>query len=122
SAIAYGNHFKNGYFGTDNSGTGYGLDWDFIIIHESAHEWFGNNITAKDIADSWIHESFTTYAEALFVECRNGKEAATAYLKGLRNNIQNRRPLIGHYGVNDSGPADIYYKGANLLLTIRTII
>jgi len=122
SAIAYGNQYKNGYLGNDNSGTGYGQSWDFIIIHESAHEWFGNNITAKDIADSWIHESFTTYAEAIFVECHEGKKAATAYIKGLRNRIHNKLPMLGHYGVNDSGPPDIYYKGANLLQTIRTVI
>lgn len=122
SAVAYGNQYKNGYLGRDNSGTGYGKDWDFIIIHESGHEWFGNNITSKDIADSWIHEGFTTYSEALFVECKHGKKAGEAYVKGLRKLIQNQRPLVGVFGVDDDGPADIYYKGANILQTIRSII
>ncbi len=122
SAVAYGNQFRNGYLGRDNSGTGYGKDWDFIIIHESGHEWFGNNITSKDIADSWIHEGFTTYSEALFVECKHGKKAGEAYVKGLRNLIQNKTPLVGVSGVDDNRPADIYYKGANILQTIRSII
>lgn len=122
SAVAYGNQYKNGYLGRDNSGTGYGKDWDFIIIHESGHEWFGNNITSKDIADSWIHEGFTTYSEALFVECRHGKKAGETYVKGLRSLIQNKTPLIGVLGVDDDGPADIYYKGANILQTARSLI
>lgn len=122
SAVAYGNRYENGYLGRDNSGTGYGKDWDFIIIHESGHEWFGNNITAKDIADSWIHEGFTTYSEALFVECRYGKKAGEAYVKGLRNLIKNETPLIGVLGVDDDGPTDIYYKGANILQTVRSVI
>lgn len=122
SAIAYGNQYKNGYLGNDPSRTGYGMDWDFIVIHESGHEWFGNNITAKDIADAWIHEGFTTYSEALFVECKHGKEAADAYLKGLRRSIQNTAPMVGTVGVNDHSPTDVYYKGANVLQTVRTVI
>lgn len=122
SAVAYGNQFKNGYLGRDISGTGFGLDWDFIIIHESGHEWFGNNITAKDITDSWIHEGFTTYSEALFAEYRHGKAAGEAYVKGLRLSIQNKAPLVGTYGVDDDGPGDIYNKGANIIQTIRTVI
>ena len=122
SAVAYGNQYENGYLKRDISGSGFGLDWDFIIIHESGHEWFGNNITAKDIADAWIHEGFTTYAEAIFVECKHGKKAAEAYVKGLRRGIQNREPIVGKRGVDHSGGRDIYNKGANILQTIRTVI
>ncbi|MGV3509295.1 MAG: M1 family metallopeptidase [Sphingobacteriaceae bacterium] len=122
SAIAYGNHYKKGYNGKDLSGTGLGLSWDFIIVHESGHEWFGNNITAKDIADMWIHESFTNYAEALFVESKYGKAAGAKYIKGLRKNIQNNSPIIGKYHVNKEGSGDMYNKGANMLHTIRSII
>ena len=88
SAVAYGNHYLNGYLGRDRSATGWGSKWDFIIIHESGHEWFGNNITTKDIADMWVHESFTTYSEALFVESQYGKPAGQEYLHGQRRNIQ----------------------------------
>ena len=121
SAVAYGNKYRKGYLGTDLSGTGIGLRWDFIIIHETGHEWFGNSITAADIADMWIHEAFTTYSEAVYIECRWGKEDALEYLKGIRKNIGNYAPLIGTYGVNSEGSSDMYYKGANLLNTIRSI-
>lgn len=122
SAVAYGNHYVNGYLGNDLSGTGIGLKFDFIIIHESAHEWFGNSITAADIADMWIHEGFTTYAEAVYVECQWGKEAALDYLFGLRKIIMNNSPIIGDYGVNDEGSGDMYSKGANMLNTIRSVV
>jgi aminopeptidase N len=122
SAVAYGNNYKKGYSGRDWSDTGLGLDWDFLIIHESGHEWFGNNITSKDIADMWIHESFTCYSEALFVESKSGKQAATQYIKGIRRNIRNDTPIIGPYNVNKEGSGDMYFKGANILHTIRTII
>lgn len=122
SAVAYGNHFKNGYLGRDLSGTGVGLKWDFIIIHESGHEWFGNSITAADIADMWIHESFTTYSESVYIECRWGKKDALTYLKGIRKNIMNNAPIIGDYGVNSEGSGDMYYKGANMLNTLRSVI
>ncbi|TZF83293.1 M1 family metallopeptidase [Pedobacter sp. BS3] len=122
SAVAYGNDYKNGYRGSDLSGTGLGLSWDYIIIHESGHEWFGNSITAKDIADMWIHEAFTMYAEGLFVECNKGKEAGAAYIAGLRKNVLNDKPIIGPYGVNTEGSSDMYYKGANMLQTIRSVI
>ena len=122
SAVAYGNEFKKGYLGRDLSGTGHGLNWDFIIIHESGHEWFGNNITSKDIADMWVHEGFTTYSEALFVESTAGKKAANEYVIGLRKNISNDIPLIGPYGVNKEGSSDMYPKGANLIHTIRQLI
>ncbi len=122
SAIAYGNKYKQGYLGQDLSGTGWGLKWDFIIVHESGHEWFGNNITSKDIADMWIHESFTNYSESLFTEYWYGKKAGAEYVVGLRKNILNDQPIIGPYGVNKEGSSDMYYKGANMLHTIRQII
>jgi aminopeptidase N len=122
SGTAYGNHFLNGYLGNDLSGTGWGLKWDFIIVHESAHEWFGNNITSKDLADMWIHESFANYAESLFVEKFYGKQAGQEYVHGTRANIQNDGPIVGVYGVNKEGSGDMYYKGGNLLNMIRTII
>ncbi|MDT0687064.1 M1 family metallopeptidase [Autumnicola psychrophila] len=121
SAVAYGNHYMNGYLGNDLSGTGHGLSWDYIIIHESGHEWYGNSITTKDIADMWVHEGFTSYTEAIFVECEQGKENALEYLEGLRRNINNQSPIIGDYGVNAEGSGDMYAKGANLLNTIRSI-
>jgi aminopeptidase N len=122
SATAYGNHYKNGYSGYDLSGTGWGLKWDYIIVHESGHEWFGNNITAKDLADMWIHESFTCYSESLFIENVYGKKAGQEYVKGLRRNINNDSPVVGFYGVNKEGSTDMYYKGAVLLNMVRTII
>lgn len=122
SAVAYGNHYQNGYLGRDLSGTGWGLKWDFIIVHESGHEWFANNITSKDIADMWIHESFTNYSESLFTGCRYGKEAGSEYVIGTRRAIRNDTPIIGPYGVNKEGSSDMYYKGGNMLNTIRYII
>ncbi|RZK42947.1 MAG: M1 family peptidase [Hymenobacter sp.] len=122
SAVAYGNKYQNGYLGRDRSGTGWGEKWDFIIIHESGHEWFGNNITSKDIADMWVHESFTTYSEALFVESRFGKPAGQEYLHGQRRNIQNDGPITGPYGVNKEGSGDMYDKGSNLLNMLRTAL
>lgn len=122
SAVAYGNGFKKGYLGRDLSGTGHGLKWDFITIHESGHEWFGNNITSKDIADMWIHEGFTDYSETLFTECSENKQAGNEYVIGLRKNIANDAPIIGPYDVNKEGSGDMYYKGANLIHTIRQLI
>jgi aminopeptidase N len=101
------------------------MKWDFIIVHESGHEWFGNNITAKDIADMWLHEGFTAYSEVLFTEYYYGKEAATAYVTGVRRSIDNKFPIIGAYNVNDdpsNRSTDMYYKGSNMLHTIRQII
>jgi aminopeptidase N len=122
SAVAYGNEFQMGYKGKDLSGTGQGLKWDFIIVHESGHEWFGNNITTKDIADMWVHESFTNYSETLFTECEFGPAAGTEYLLGCRKNIKNDIPIIGPYNVNTEGSGDMYYKGGTLLHMIRQII
>ncbi len=120
SGIAYGNKFENGYLGRDLSGSGWGLKWDFIIVHEAGHEWFGNNITEKDVADMWIHEAFTAYSETLFTETYYGKEAASEYVRGTRKAIQNDIPIIGVYGVNQEGSGDMYYKGANMIHTLRT--
>lgn len=122
SAVAYGNHFLNGYLGRDLSLTGWGLKWDYIIVHESGHEWFGNNITAKDLADMWIHESFTCYSEGLFVDYQYGKKAGEEYIHGQRQGIQNSSPIVGVYGVNKEGSEDMYPKGAVLLNMVRTII
>jgi aminopeptidase N len=131
SAVAYGNHFRNGYYAsslggpdrwTDFSGMGEGYKWDFIIVHESAHEWFGNNITTKDLADSWVHESFANYAEGLFSECQDGKEAGARYIIGSRRQIRNDAPIIGPYGVNRDGSGDMYYKGGSMLHMMRQVV
>ncbi|WP_114793051.1 M1 family metallopeptidase [Niabella yanshanensis] len=122
SAVAYGNKYGMGYLGKDLSGSGWGLKFDFIIVHESGHEWFANNITSKDIADMWIHESFTNYSETLFTECEFGKKAGSEYVIGTRKNIANDIPIIGVYGVNEEGSGDMYYKGGNMLHTIRQVI
>ena len=122
SATAYGNHYMDGYLGRDLSGTGWGLKWDYIIVHESGHEWFANSITTNDIADMWVHEGFTDYSEPLFVECQYGRQAADEYTQGLRRNIRNDSPVIGPYGVNKEGSGDMYAKGANMLHTIRQVI
>jgi len=122
SAVAYGNKFQNGYLGNDLSGTGNGLLFDFIIIHESGHEWFGNSITSADVADMWIHEGFTCYTESVFLECQYGYEKAQQYINGLKRNIHNDKPIIGQYGVGNEGSSDMYYKGALMLNTIRYII
>ncbi|WP_162426678.1 M1 family metallopeptidase [Pontibacter pudoricolor] len=122
SAVTYGNGYENGYRGRDLSGSGWGLKFDFIIIHESGHEWFANNITNKDVADMWIHESFTNYSENLFLDYHFGKQASSEYVIGTRQNIKNDRPIIGVYGVNKSGSGDMYYKGGNMLHTLRQIV
>lgn len=122
SSVTYGNGFKNGYGGNDVSSTGYGDKFDFILVHESGHEWFANNITYKDIADMWIHESFIAYSEGLYVDYFFGKEASADYCRGTRLNISNDRPIIGQYDVNYAGSGDMYSKGANMLHTLRQII
>ncbi len=122
SAIGYGNRFQNGYLGTDLSGTGIGLLWDFIIVHESAHEWWGNSVTSKDLADMWVHEAFANYAENLYTECRLGKTAGARYVIGTRSKIRNDQPIIAAYGVNAEGSGDMYYKGGNMLHTMRQIV
>lgn len=122
SSVTYGNGYKNGYKGLDWSKTGHGLKFDFIIIHESGHEWFANNITNYDVADMWIHEGFTAYSENLYVEHLYGKEAGSEYVRGTRSAIRNDRPIIGYYGVNKSGSSDMYFKGANMLHTLRQLV
>jgi aminopeptidase N len=122
SSVTYGNGFENGYRGRDLSGTGWGLKFDFIIIHESGHEWFANSITYEDIADMWVHESFTNYSESLYVEYYFGKKAGSDYLIGSRMNILNDKPIIGFYNVNNEGSHDMYYKGGSMLHTLRQII
>ena len=122
SAVAYGNHYKNGYLGRDLSFTGLGLKWDFIIVHESGHEWFGNSITAQDPADMWVQEGFTNYAEGLYTECQQGKEAGAQYIIGSRRNIRNDRPIIAPFGVEQEGSSDMYYKTGSMLHMIRQII
>ncbi|OBX22589.1 MULTISPECIES: M1 family metallopeptidase [Bizionia] len=122
SSVTYGNQYKMGYLGNDLSESGWGLKFDFIIIHEAGHEWFANNITNKDIADMWIHEGFTAYSENLFVDYFYGKEASADYVIGTRKRIQNDTPLIGTYNVNKEGSGDMYYKGANMLHTLRQLV
>jgi aminopeptidase N len=122
SSVTYGNGFANGYRGSDLSGTGWGLKFDFIIVHESGHEWFANSITYEDVADMWVHESFTNYSENLYVEYYFGKEAGSEYVLGTRKNIRNDRPVTGIYNVNYEGSGDMYYKGGNMLHTLRQIV
>ena len=122
SSVTYGNGYQNGYLGRDLSGTGYGLKFDFIIIHESGHEWFANNLTNNDAADMWIHESFTSYSEALYLDYQYGTEAGNAYCIGHRNKAANKSPIAGIHGVNKSGSGDMYMKGAGMIHTLRQII
>jgi len=122
SAIAYGNGFRQGYLGRDLSGTGWGLKWDFIIVHESGHEWFGNSISAGDVADNWIHEGFTAYSENLLTECLYGKKAGSEYVIGTRKAVLNDKPVIADYNVNAGGSLDVYYKASNMLHTIRQVV
>lgn len=122
SSVTYGNKYQNGYLGRDLSGSGWGLKFDFIIIHEAGHEWFANNITNKDVADMWIHEGFTAYSENLYLDYHFGKKASSEYVIGTRRIIKNDRPIIGAYNVDSEGSSDMYYKGANVLHTLRQLI
>ncbi len=122
SAIAYGNQYLNGYLGRDRSETGHGLLWDFIIVHEAAHEWWGNNVSMSDAADMWIHESFADYAEGLYTECQQGKLAGAEYIIGKRKGVANDRPIVGIHGLNYEGSGDMYNKGGNMLHTIRQLV
>ncbi|MEZ4857956.1 MAG: M1 family metallopeptidase [Flavobacteriaceae bacterium] len=122
SSVTYGNRYQNGYLGRDLSDTGWGLKFDFIIIHEAGHEWFANNITNSDVADMWLHEGFTAYSENLYLDYHFGKQASSEYVVGTKRMIQNDRPLIGTYNVNNEGSGDMYYKGANILHTLRQLI
>jgi len=120
SAVAYGNGYQQGYLGAATSAVG--LKFDYIIIHESGHEWWGNSVTSKDMADMWIHESFTNYSESLFTEYYYGKNAGAQYVIGCRANIRNDLPIIGTYNVNKAGSGDMYFKGGNMLHTIRQLV
>ncbi len=122
SSVTYGNGFERGYLGIDMSRSGWGMKFDFIIVHESGHEWFANNITYRDMADMWIHEAFAAYSEALFVEFYYGQDAGAEYITGTRANVKNDAPIIARYGVNEAGSTDMYYKGANMLHTIRQLM
>ncbi|KPM33149.1 Peptidase M1 family protein [Croceitalea dokdonensis DOKDO 023] len=122
SSVTYGNGYENGYRGTDLSESGWGLKFDFIIIHEAGHEWFANSITYKDIADMWVHEGFTAYSENLYLDYHFGKEASADYVIGTRKRIQNDKPIIGRYNLNKRGSSDMYYKGANILHTLRQLV
>lgn len=122
SSVTYGNGFKNGYRGRDLSGSGWGMEFDFIIVHEAAHEWFANSLTNEDVADMWIHESFTNYAESLFLEYHFGWQAAQEYVRGLRFAVSHDRPVIPDYGVNERGSGDMYYRGSNFLHTLRAVV
>ena len=122
SSVTYGNQWQKGYLGRDLSSTGWGLKFDFIIIHEAGHEWFANNITYKDAADMWVHEGFTSYSENLYLDYHYGTTASEDYVIGLRQNIANDKPVIGIYNVNQEGSSDMYYKGSNLLHTIRQLV
>ena len=122
SAVAYGNKYRKGYLGGDLSQTGIGMQFDYITIHETGHEWFGNSVTSKDIADMWIHEGVTTYSETVFVECRFGYEQAMEYVNGQKNLVENRKKIIGAYGVNNEGSGDMYFKGSLMLNTLRHIV
>jgi aminopeptidase N len=119
-AIAYGNKFRSGYLGSDRSGQK--LDFDYIIIHETGHEWWGNSVTAGDIADMWIHESFCTYSEAIYVECMHGYDTAMTYVNALKNTVQNKASIMGLYGVNHEGHYDMYVKGMLFLNTLRHVV
>ncbi len=122
SAVTYGNHFANGYLERDWTGVGISPKFDFIIIHESGHEWFGNAITAADRSDMWIHEGWTTYLESLYVEYRWGKDDAIKYLNGYEPKVKNERPIIAERGVNADPPADQYFKGVLFINTLRSVI
>jgi len=120
SAIAYGNKFLPGYNG--NISHIDGLDFDFIIVHETGHEWWGNSITTNDIADMWVHEGFCTYSEALYVECMYGYDAMLSYVDNQKSSVKNDKPVIGPYHVNQAGGIDMYFKGSLMLHTLRTLI
>ena len=122
SAVAYGNKYKMGYLGSDRTGTGVGMNFDYIIVHESGHEWFGNSVTAKDIADNWVQEGITTYSESLFEECLTNKNKASEYCRGEWDNILNNTEIIGTYGINKEGSGDMYDKGAAIMYMIRGLM
>ncbi len=122
SAVAYGNHFANGYLDRDWTGVGISPRFDFIIIHESGHEWFGNAITAADKSDMWIHEGWTTYLESLYVEYTYGYDDAMKYINAYKKKVKNDRPIITARGTNTEPSQDQYFKGALFINTLRSIV
>jgi aminopeptidase N len=122
SAVTYGNRFANGYLEKDWTGVGISTKFDFIIIHESGHEWFGNAISAADVSDMWIHEGWTTYLEDLYVEHMFGREDALKYINGYRSKVRNREPIITQRGIHRSPSQDMYFKGALFLHTLRSVV
>jgi aminopeptidase N len=122
SAVTYGNHFANGYLERDWTGVGISTRFDFIIIHESGHEWFGNSITAADVSDMWIHEGWTTYLECLYVEYAYGKDDGLKYTNAYKSKVRNQQPIITQHGVNRTPPQDMYFKGALFLNTLRSVV
>jgi aminopeptidase N len=122
SAVTYGNHFANGYLERDWTGVGVSLKFDFIIIHESGHEWFGNAVSAADVSDMWIHEGWTTYLETLYVEHVFGHEEALKYVNGYKARVRNREPIVTQRGIHRTPPQDMYFKGALFLNTLRSVV
>jgi aminopeptidase N len=122
SAVAYGNLFENGYLGRDWTGVNISTRFDFIIVHESAHEWFGNSVTANDVSDAWIHEGWGTYLEGVYVECLYGYDDAITYLNGYQSKVANVEPIIGPTGVNHWPTQDQYFKGALFMNTLRHVV
>ncbi|MCS6796493.1 MAG: M1 family metallopeptidase, partial [Raineya sp.] len=121
-AIAYGNKYLQGYLGSDLTRTGIGKMFDFIIIHEAGHEYWGNSVSGDDRAEMWIHEAFCTYTEALYVECLWGKEKAFQYVSGWKNIVENDKPILPPRHVNQEGSSDMYFKGALMIHTLRNIV
>jgi aminopeptidase N len=121
-AFAYGNNYKMGYNGGDLTGTGIQKTFDFIIVHETGHEYWGNSVSGYDKADMWIHEAFCTYAEALYVECLQGKDKAYQYAKGWQRIIRNDKPILPRRFANQEGSGDMYFKGALMLHTLRNTL
>ncbi len=122
SAVTYGNHFANGYLERDWTGVGISTRFDFIIIHESAHEWFGNSVTAADVSDMWIHEGWATYLECLYVEYMYGHADYLKYTNGYKARVRNTQPILTPRGVNRSPSQDQYFKGALFLHTLRSVV
>ncbi len=122
SAVAYGNRFENGYLGRDWTGVGISPKFDFIIVHESAHEWFGNAVSAADVSDMWIHEGFATYLEALYVERMFGADEALKYVNAYKTKVQNKAPIITQRGIHRTPTQDMYFKGALFLNTLRSVV
>jgi len=122
SAVTYGNRFANGYLERDWTGVGVSPKFDFIIIHESAHEWFGNAVSAADVSDMWIQEGWATYLESLYVEHIFGYDDALKYTNGYKSKVQNRQPIITMRGIHQTPPQDMYFKGTLFINTLRNVV